>query len=63
MDTNNTPKKVKLVFASRLAPKTDSVERTDLGIPVSSELQARLPVVVAAGRTSSSSGRGGGWNV
>jgi len=47
-----SPRKAKLVFASRLAPKTS--ESPDLGIPVSSELQARLPVVVAAGRTRSS---------
>ena len=50
-------KKAKLVFATRLTPKTtnQNVERTELGIPVSSELQARLPVVVAAGRTNRAS--------
>jgi hypothetical protein len=44
-------KKAKLVFASRLAPRKDSVEENDLGIQISSKLQPRLPVVVAAGRT------------
>lgn len=47
-----TQKKAKLVFASRLAPRKDAPETNELGIPVSSELAARLPVVVAAGRTT-----------
>ena len=49
--TQKPAKKAKLVFASRLAPKKDATETNDLGIPVSSELQPRLPVIVAAGRS------------
>lgn len=51
--TETKPAKTKLVFASRLAPRKAS-ETNDLGIPISSDLQARLPVVVAAGRTKAS---------
>lgn len=51
MENQDKPK-VKLVFTSRLAPKKDASEELDLGIPISSELQARSPVIVAAGRTS-----------
>jgi hypothetical protein len=50
--TNELKPKTKLVFTSRLAPKKEKVQTNDLGIPISSELQARLPVVVAAGRTN-----------
>lgn len=51
-NTTDQKPKTKLVFTSRLAPKKDKAPTNDLGIPISSELQARLPVVVAAGRTN-----------
>lgn len=42
----------KLVFTSRLAPKADDGSTTDdVGIQLSSELEARPPVIIAAGRT------------
>lgn len=48
-----TPAKAKLQFTSRLSPKKDAEpsEDKDLGIAVVSELEIRLPVAVAAGRT------------
>jgi hypothetical protein len=55
MSKEKPPAKAKLVFTSRLAPKKEAKEAADLGIPISSELQARLPVVIAAGRTKPTS--------
>lgn len=51
-NTKNEAPKANLRFSTRLAPKK-AVESTevDLGIPVVSELQTRLPVGLAAGRT------------
>lgn len=47
--------KAKLQFAARLSPKKEEqTEAKDLGIPVVSELEIRLPVGLAAGRTTPS---------
>ncbi len=52
IEAQTTPK-AKLQFTTRLTPKKEVAveENKDLGIPVVSELQLRLPVAVAAGRS------------
>jgi hypothetical protein len=56
VNNEQSPKtQAKLRFSSRLAPKSteETIEEADRGIPVVSELNTRLPVIVAAGRTYS----------
>ncbi|MBS2016733.1 MAG: hypothetical protein JST00_27865 [Deltaproteobacteria bacterium] len=60
----------KLVFANQLATKIEETEEAELGIEISPDLSERLPVVVAASRSSRDSGgrasvssNRGGWSI